>query len=138
MSVHRTLLAQKTFRFNDALQPHSAFYCDLNILVNVKQIDGDSTEYYEILYNPDYSHNTMLQAYYCNPLSSLDESAPAKDYDLANHEHYDCDIVAKNPMTDKMIEFILMDFDELEKWCGKGTPQEYKRHVILSLNMFWE
>jgi len=51
---------------------------------------------------------------------------------------YEGEIIAKNPMTAQMVEFLLMDDAELVKFTGHTTPQDYKHKIMLSIVHFWD
>jgi len=51
---------------------------------------------------------------------------------------YQGEIIAKNPMTAMMVDYLLMDDDELVKFTGHTTPQEYKHKIMLSIVHFWD
>ena len=138
MSIERILQGNTTFYYYDKQDP--TYYCVLEVKVVSETVineKGDTIEYYDVSYFPRYSHNNMLRAYYCNPLHSLDEIKPNNNIiNLIHHEHYAGDIVVKNSMTDILIYYILMDFEQLATHCGNICPRDYKIRIMLSLNLF--
>ena len=37
-----------------------------------------------------------------------------------------------------MIEYLLMNYEELSKYSGNVTPQCYKRSIMVALSKFWD
>ena len=46
--------------------------------------------------------------------------------------------IIKNEMTTKMIDYLMMDDDELAKYTGTTTPQSFRRKILYSLIHFIE
>ena len=55
-----------------------------------------------------------------------------------DNEEYSGDILHSNPMIEQMIQYLIMDNDELIKYTGLTTTDRYKLQIINSLNLFWE
>ena len=55
-----------------------------------------------------------------------------------NIESADGDIIIKNAMTEKMIEYLLMDENELVKESGYSTAQRYRVNIMNSIALFWD
>ncbi len=51
---------------------------------------------------------------------------------------YDGEIIAKNPMTATMVDYLFMADDELVQFTGNTTPQDYKHKIMLSIAYFWD
>ena len=45
-------------------------------------------------------------------------------------------LIQKNSMTEKLIEYLLMDESELSKFTGVITPKQYKLKILESLSLF--
>jgi len=46
-------------------------------------------------------------------------------------------IVFKNDMTEQMVKYLVMPFEELGKFTATTRPQDYKRQLIQSITTFW-
>jgi hypothetical protein len=51
---------------------------------------------------------------------------------------YEGEVIAKNPMSEMMVDYLLMDDAELAKFSGHTTPQDYKHKIMLSIVYFWD
>ena len=69
-----------------------------------------------------------------------------KGHGIYNHPFYnnddflgnDGEVIAKNPMTSLMVDYLLMDDMELSEFSGHTTPQKYKHNIMLSILHFWD
>lgn len=52
--------------------------------------------------------------------------------------NYDGAIVIKNPLTTKMVEFLMMDDLELVNHTGCTTPQHYRKLIMVNITHFWD
>jgi len=55
-----------------------------------------------------------------------------------DNEEYSGDILHSNPMIEQMIQYLIMDNDELIKYTGLTTTDRYKLQIINSLKLFWD
>lgn len=115
----------KKFRFIDEFDNNNNEFCDITIKVDEKYYNN--TTYYNISYNFSYSNPNDL-AYKCNPFKQID----------TNIQHCDGEIIVKNSFTQEMIKYLLMDFNELEKYSGLSTPNYYKIQIIQAISLFWD
>ena len=98
--------------------------CSLYLNIDIKTYDN-SKEYYYLKYVWSF-----------------------KDNDVRNHILYDNkkflessnegDIIAKNKLTDQLINFLIMKDDELEEVSGYTNSNDYKRSVIEAISLFWD
>lgn len=51
---------------------------------------------------------------------------------------YEGEIIAKNPMTEIMVDYLLMEDAELTKVTGHTTAPDYKHKIMLSLSYLWD
>ena len=102
-------------------------YCQINVKVEKKKYQ-DGKLYYYVNYTYQYSveNKTCQQA---NPLIQLSDDPD---------EIYDGDIIAVNSLTDQLINYLLMPFDQLKKYTGNSTPQHYKTKIIESIKLLWD
>ena len=117
----------KTSRFYSKI---SKDWCDITINVrHIKYLDG--TDYYYIEYNNVFKNNTENDSEY------YDDSHPFYDNTLFLENINGC-IVAKNAITESLVKYLLMDFEELEEYCGNSFPDWYKSNIMKSLSLLWD
>ena len=51
---------------------------------------------------------------------------------------YEGEIVKKNAMTEQMVNYLMMDEDELSQYTGNTMPQDYKGFIMKALTNFWD
>ena len=51
---------------------------------------------------------------------------------------YEGEIVKKNAMTEQMVNYLMMDEDELSQYTGNSQPQDYKGFIMKALTNFWD
>lgn len=95
---------------------------DLNIVINLKTY-GDQTKFYYIDYTWFKKKNGN------HPFEH--------DIDFRNN-HMDGEIIAKNELTDKLVEFLIMSDYELDKVCGSIDAVVYRQQIIKSITLFWD
>ena len=81
-------------------------------------------QYYDISYNYQYS---TTDSKHLNPFYESDPT-----------ESREGDVVRRNPMTEQMVNTLLMSESEVEKISGRTSPNAYKALVMKSLAMFWD
>lgn len=135
-----TDMGTKTFKFDpDIIVPFDSepCWCEITIAVEKKTYESGKA-FYNIKYVYKYSDYKNLYARKCNPLKDLDDNDYDSDEDEDLHAHYEGEIVKVNSLTEQMVKFLLMDFDDLEGHCGNTTPEVYKSIVMHALNLFWD
>ena len=63
---------------------------------------------------------------------------PFYGYPIEDYITYGGVIVVKNTLSSSMIEYILMDYDQLQKVSGATTAQKYKQITMVALSFFWD
>jgi hypothetical protein len=48
------------------------------------------------------------------------------------------EIIYKNEMTEKMVEYLLMDEEELSQYSGYTNPSTYKLHIMKCISLLWD
>ena len=71
-------------------------------------------------------------------VGKLLKNHPLFNANLDDFLSYDGEIIAKNPMTTMMVDYLLMDNAELAKFSGHTTPSDYKHKIMLSIVYFWD
>ena len=120
-----------TLRFTDQFEGISLdTYCDVEITVYHRLHDNDR-ETYDIQYKCTYSHSTPL----CKTLNPFfggwDGGASSSD---CRHG----DTISANEMTEKMVEYLLMDFEELAKYSGNKSALSYKISLMRGITFLWD
>ena len=119
----------KTFTFTDDFGETQTI-CNTCISVELKTYENGKKFYYV-----NYSH-TMI---YPNGLKKL--CTDPKDIELPNpffyfkslQENFDGDIIAHNTYTEKLIEYLLLDDEDLEKVSGSVTAQCYRKQLMYNI-----
>lgn len=89
-----------------------------------------------------YNENTKINAtidiindeYYQLTYIYKNNDKPTKESEVLKYVNKD--LVVKNDLTQKMIDYLLMDDTELCKVTGTITPKDYKKSILLSLANF--
>ena len=101
----------------------------INVSVQIKHwiVDNKITDsYYIITYStPNMNEqNKIYHPFYDN--SDIDKS------------EWKGDIIKKNAMTEQMVNYLMMDEDELSQFTGNTMSQDYKGFIMKSLTNFWD
>ena len=96
----------------------------------------DGNKYYYV----DYEHKFIK-----DPLLSQEENKAImkKIHPLASFSHIDSDsyggdIIFCNEMTDKMVDYLLLDDIELEKISGVSDTMHYRKMIMGSIGLLWD
>jgi hypothetical protein len=103
--------------------------------IELKQY-ADGKRYYYISYN----YKFVPSANYSKEIN-LDMKKKAHPFFQFKHiekSSYEGDIVFCNEMTTQMIEYLLLDDNELEKKTGTTTAQQYRKTIMSSLALLWD
>ena len=60
------------------------------------------------------------------------------DIQFFNTGHNDGEIIAKNSLSDILVEYLLMDNDTLSQKSGFSTPEFYRMSIIQGIKHFWD
>jgi hypothetical protein len=119
---------EKSFKFvNEFGLCDPSFYM-INIKVQEKLYKSGKS-YYDISYHYQFEgieENRMILHPFYN-----DDNENIMD-------HAEGVIVYKNKMTEIMIDYLLLDSEELEKVSILTTAQTYRTNIMLSLAKFWD
>jgi hypothetical protein len=53
-------------------------------------------------------------------------------------ELYNGEIIGCNSLTEKMVEYILMDDKDLSKYTGRTTPMDYRINLLCGILLLWD
>ena len=116
-----------SFEFRDEFPFGQKEYTIVKVNVQKKKyVNGDI--FYYVNYDYEYSEDTP-NVKETNPLVKLSEYVD---------EIYDGEIIYANELTDKLIKYLLMPYEELKQFSGNGTPQRYKYCVMESIKLLWD
>jgi hypothetical protein len=116
------------FKMQDIFDNQEQHYCKLRItVIEMTYVSGQ--KYYDISYFYTFS-------------SEDDDSKRAHPF-FYNKKFIESDdvngvIVIKNPMTEEMVNMLLMDVNKFNKCIGHTWWMQYKIKIMESLNTFWD
>ena len=123
-------IIEKQFRFYDIYDNQKHIFCDIKVIVEEKEIENkniyDITYQYNIpqIEGVDYSYSLRTHPFFYSKEIQDDDKEGV--------------IVNKNPMTEQLVKFLLMDKSELEKHTGGTYWIQYKIKIMESLAKFWD
>ena len=100
-------------------------YCLVGIKIEDLEYIDKKEKYYHITYNFEYSKERDISTH---PFYNEKEM-------LENHSYGE--IIYKNELTEKMIEYLLMDDIKLSQQIGVGTPYNYKTSIMKMITHLW-
>jgi hypothetical protein len=118
-----------TCRENHAIGFSPENYCEVEITVQLRNHGR-----YEIYYNYSYHGNAGITY---NPFWSHPMNRPVEQDTVLSMGH-EGDIIFKNSLTEKMIEYILMSDEALSEVTGHSMPENYRINVMRMLAMLWD
>ena len=110
-----------TFKFSNEFNPNELNYCLVKVTVKVISYKDSKCKYYDITYENKYANKKSI---FLHPLFDTDS--------------LDGEIIVKNPLTEKLVEFLLMDYKTLEKFSGNSTAQCYKGSIMRMISELWD
>jgi hypothetical protein len=97
--------------------------CKCTVFITIDTIDyGNNNYFYKIAYTYQYSTDNSN---YLNPFYKCDDGEEGV-------------IVNKNKLTDTLIEFLIMNDDDLKLLSGHISPFDYKAATMRSLALLWD
>ena len=123
MDHSETIVGEKTFKFHNVF--NESIWCKAHVKVTTKNYDNNDWYYYTI----DFKY----------PDKNSIHANPFKNYKMFfdNGKNKD-DVIVKNSLSEKLIEYLLMDFEELSKYSGNSTPEHYKAAVMMQIMLIWD
>lgn len=161
MSNTEKLIDKKSFIFHDFHNFYHPLndgktqkpYCKVNIEVILTTYE-DKREFYYINYEWFYLH-WLKEKYGSTLIKHNDLLMNRKKYNEENslqldslnpfckdreyfEDHINGEIIVKNELSNILIKYLLMDFEELSKHSGSVTPQNYKLSIMKSISLLWD
>ena len=101
-------------------------FCIVNILVEENEYKDTKKRYFYISYEYEYGENSNKSA---NPFYGNKEM-------LENHS--DGEIIFKNELSEKLVDFLLMNDEELSERIGFGSTFNYKSSIMRMITHIWD
>lgn len=101
-------------------------YCFVETIVKYKIYENNS-EKYNIDFKFNYPNKNSIKAhpFYRNP-KIFDDGQDTGS------------IIEKNSFTEKLVEYLLMDYDKLSQYSGNSSPETYKKILMKQVMMLWD
>ena len=129
---------EKVFKFLDIFDNNEEIFCITNIKVVEKESGG------KIIYDITYSYDCpglnstnpeiVERSKKCFPFYYSKKKLGDVIYNIDDEGV----IVFKNSLTEKMVEYLLMEPNELQELIGTHWWMQYKIKVMESLTIFWD
>ena len=98
--------------------------CILDLLIE-KKTYHDNQEFYYLSYIWNLENNDVKNHPFFNDSEFMEN-------------HIDGEIIVKNSLSDKFIEFLTMNEDDLNNFSGNTIVADYKLKIIKSISLFWD
>jgi hypothetical protein len=95
--------------------------------VKVKEMQYNENEE-EIYYDISYKHK----------LNNKSQKCEASHPFFENMEDRKGEIIRKNSLTNKLVEYLLMSFEDLQKEIGQTAVLTYKLNIMKSISLLWD
>tara|TARA_Y100000389_G_C17137471_1_gene353244 strand:- start:115 stop:501 length:387 start_codon:yes stop_codon:yes gene_type:complete len=106
---------------------------NINITIKKKQYENKSF-WLDITVITKLSNGSILTNHNFNDISN-----PFLDMEhVKKGELYNGEIIACNSLTEKMVEYILMDDKDLSKYTGRTTPMDYRINLLSGILLLWD
>lgn len=130
--VSETIFFQSNsnFIFYDEFNYNPNNYTKINISVLGKETDNC---YYYIQF--DYEHYIDNKLFF--PDDDVIPSTHPFKYCYEKDMSFEGSIVVKNELTEKLIKYLLMSFDDLKKFSGNNSSQTYKSMIMKTVVMLY-
>ena len=119
---------EKTFRFFDTF--NETVWCDIHIVVEELQYENGNV-YYMLKYDNTFSNPDEISK---GEVNSAHPFYGNKTFS----SRVSGDIVVKNLMTENMINYLLMNTDELSVYTGTTSPMTYRANIMKMITMLWD
>jgi hypothetical protein len=125
---------ENTFKFyeneRDSIDDSSP-YLEVKIIVTEKEYENKKRFYYV-----DYDYKIITKSDLCEAKSFniFKNTFPFKNDDCNSNG----EVIYKNDLTSKIVDYLLMDDDELEKYTNNNTAQTYRSELMKALVSLWD
>ena len=105
----------------------------INVEEKIYKDDKDNPHVYYIDYSYEFiAKNGRTKK---TKVSYKHQCCPFYKFENAEY-HFNGTFVYKNDMIEKMVEYLLMPFDDIKRYSGTTCPKEYKKQIIQSIALF--
>ncbi len=126
--IQNVLTQTNCFKFIDESGSSLSYY---NVDITVNEFYDTGILYYDIGYKYRYFP-------FANKINENEEYKqsihPFFGSLIEDYMTYEGDTVIKNTLSSSMIDYLLMDYDQLEKVSGSSSAQKYKQSIMISLS----
>ena len=132
-----TQLALKSSRFEIIDMQDEQYRCTVFITVKTLRykLSAKAAAEKEAKAKAEYYDVTYTYEYACPGSKHL---TPFNENEGRDSQSEDGDIIKKNAMTEKMVEYLLLDDEALGEKSGHMCPTDYKAAIMRSLSLFWD
>ena len=125
----------KTFKFTDEFSSrNTSHYLSTITVKELKYETG--LHYWDISYVNQFIRGSTDSPEIIKKCKST--THPFYGSQVEDYMEYEGEILFKNPMTSTMVEYLLMEYEDLALVSGITTPQRYKQSIMWSLSYFWD
>lgn len=123
-----------TFKFTSEVYGSNSYYMSTVI---VKELEYESGQHYwDISYKNDFISDPTDNVEKIN--QDKLKLHPFYGSHMSDYMDYTGEILFKNPLTTIMVDYLLMDYEQIELESGLTTSQRYKQNIMWSLCYFWD
>ena len=118
-----------TFTFSDDFG-ETKNLCETKISIELKTYD-DGRKFYYV----NYTHTIIYpngSRKLCLNLEDVESPNPFSDFGKFK-ENFDGDIIAYNSLTEKLVEYLLLDDNKLSEISGSVTSQCYRKQLMFNV-----
>lgn len=114
--------------------------CYTKISVQEFRYNNDDTIYYKISYKHRFvnQNGEKIEKSNSSPVAVIHPHPFADNIDTTLAELSEGNLIVKNPLTEKMIEFLLMKDSKLSEFVGNSCPKAYRRTIIHDIARKWD
>jgi hypothetical protein len=129
-------IRQNTFRFDSQNNfTNSSSHYLTTITVRLIQYE-DGGKYYYVSYKHKFIKDPLLSQEENKAI--MKKIHPLTSFSHIDSDSYGGDIIFCNEMTDKMIDYLLLDDIELEKVSGVSDAMHYRKMIMGSIGLLWD
>lgn len=125
----------KTFTFKDDFDFNSTKVCRTTITIE------DTISNNSPVYHISYIHNIVGDNKNYNFKGygqDVPKPCPFAYFPDVIKESFEGVIVIKNEITTSMVKYLMMEDDELAKYCGLSSPEDYRKRIMVMITQFWD
>jgi hypothetical protein len=108
-----------------------------SLIVSItKKFYSDECKYY---YYITYHFENYINKYKQSSTSNNFKTHPFNDLTQEQFDNMkDGVIILENDLTKKLVEYLMMNDDELQQKIGRTFPNDYRKHIIKFIDSLWD